>query len=391
MASLTKDSAGRSPYWICCYTAADGRQLKKSTKQTDRGKANVVCMGIERAEQLAGAGGVTEAALKKIMGEILDRTTGEELVTHRADEWLAEWVEGKKDVRAESTGERYGQVVRDFKKAIGQRARLPLASITKADILKYRRAELAAGKSNKTANKAVGCLSVAFNAALRMHIIPHNPCTAVESLDEETSARDTFTSEQVQKLLEAADKLIASDPEKEEQWRDWRRAIPFAYYTGARLGDVVQTRWSMIDLKDGVIRFKPKKTKRKNVQVVVPIHPHLLPVLMAAPGVGAAFVFPVLADKDTGGVNGLSAQFSKIIKKAGIVVTITRHTTDGRQNKNLSFHSLRHSFNSELANAGVSQELRMKLTGHTKTETNTIYTHHELDVLRAAVGKIPGV
>lgn len=32
MASLSKDSDGRSPYWYCCYTTADGRQLKKSSK-----------------------------------------------------------------------------------------------------------------------------------------------------------------------------------------------------------------------------------------------------------------------------------------------------------------------------------------------------------------------
>jgi len=29
--------------------------------------------------------------------------------------------------------------------------------------------------------------------------------------------------------------------------------------------------------------------------------------------------------------------------------------------------------------------------GHTKADTNTGYTHHELEILRAAVGKIPGL
>jgi len=44
-----------------------------------------------------------------------------------------------------------------------------------------------------------------------------------------------------------------------------------------------------------------------------------------------------------------------------------------------------------LANAGVSQEIRQKLTGHATTEMNTIYTHHELAPLRAAVEKLPGL
>lgn len=57
----------------------------------------------------------------------------------------------------------------------------------------------------------------------------------------------------------------------------------------------------------------------------------------------------------------------------------------------LTFHSLRHSFNSALANAGVAQEVRMKLTGHTSADMNAKYTHHELDLLKAAIGKLPSV
>jgi hypothetical protein len=42
-----------------------------------------------------------------------------------------------------------------------------------------------------------------------------------------------------------------------------------------------------------------------------------------------------------------------------------------------------------MANAGVSQEVRMKLTGHISAEMNRAYTHHELEPLRAAVALIP--
>ena len=62
-----------------------------------------------------------------------------------------------------------------------------------------------------------------------------------------------------------------------------------------------------------------------------------------------------------------------------------------RQFSPLSFHSLRHSFNSALANAGVSQELRMKLTGHKTLEVNRRYTHHELAPLKRAVETLPSV
>ena len=44
-----------------------------------------------------------------------------------------------------------------------------------------------------------------------------------------------------------------------------------------------------------------------------------------------------------------------------------------------------------MANAGVPQELRQKLTGHASADMNAIYTHHELAPLRAAVEKLPAL
>jgi integrase len=78
------------------------------------------------------------------------------------------------------------------------------------------------------------------------------------------------------------------------------------------------------------------------------------------------------------------------MQRAGIDGGIIRERRGaaGRSVSALSFHSLRHSFNSALANAGVSQELRQKLTGHASEAMNTLYTHHELQTIRNAVASI---
>jgi hypothetical protein len=44
-----------------------------------------------------------------------------------------------------------------------------------------------------------------------------------------------------------------------------------------------------------------------------------------------------------------------------------------------------------MANAGVAEEVRMKLTGHATREVHAKYTHHELEPLRAAVAVIPPI
>jgi integrase len=79
------------------------------------------------------------------------------------------------------------------------------------------------------------------------------------------------------------------------------------------------------------------------------------------------------------------------MERAGIDAGVLRERRGekGRSVSALSFHSLRHSFNSAMAHAGVPQELRQKLTGHATAEMNTLYTHHELQTIRHAVSAIP--
>jgi integrase len=56
-----------------------------------------------------------------------------------------------------------------------------------------------------------------------------------------------------------------------------------------------------------------------------------------------------------------------------------------------SFHAMRHSFISALANANVTPELRMKLAGHKSEKIHSGYTHHERSVLKAAMDSHPGL
>ena len=55
----------------------------------------------------------------------------------------------------------------------------------------------------------------------------------------------------------------------------------------------------------------------------------------------------------------------------------------------LSFHSLRHTFNSTLANSGVQQEIRTALTGHSSVEINNDYTHFDVEPLQQAIRLLP--
>jgi len=393
MPSLRKDSRGRSPFWICCYTSATGQRLQKSTKITirpfkgekrkdgspksvadKRAEALEACLGIERAENHAKNGTLTEQQAKKIIGEIVERTTGEPLRNYKVRDWLDQWLDMKEQVRASKTMDRYRQVIRDFIASLGSRANLALSHVTPKDVLVYRSLITKAGKTARTANLSAKVVSAAFNTAVRQHIIESNPATALESLPVKSEEKGTFTPDQVSKLVRAAD-------------GDWRSAILLRYYTGARLGDVANMRWSAVDWSKKVIRFTPSKTKKP---VTIPLHPQLERELLKNAGIGNAPMFPTPSGRGTGGKHGLSGRFNAIMERVGIEGKRTK-ASGGRTLSSLTFHSLRHSFNSALTNGGVSQEIRQKLTGHASAEMNAIYTHHELEALREAVSVIPRI
>jgi len=376
MAYVVKDYRGRSPYWIACYADSTGRRLKKSTKLTNKKDALEVALALEHGEDQARKGAFTEARLRDLLEHTLERVMGAPVQHHTARTWFDEWCEEKSKSRTSSTAKQYAQVARDFLLSLGPRAELPLEHITGKDIRTYRDSRLKKGVSNGTANLVVKIVSMAFHKAMRQGKLKFNPCLELDVLDEESVEREPFTSDEIGKLLKAAT-------------GDWKGAIMLAYYTGARLGDVANMRWSAIDLDEHVISFTPKKTKRGKKMLQIPLHPELEKQLLKSPGIGNAPLFPSLTERGTGGRDGLSSEFAAIMRKADVRGAVIRHTDKGPRNTTKSFHSLRHSFNSALANAGVARELRQVLTGHASERMNEVYTHRELEPLRRAIAELP--
>ena len=186
--------------------------------------------------------------------------------------------------------------------------------------------------------------------------------------------RGTFTPEEVKILVDTAQ-------------GEWKTLILLAYYTGARLSDCCRMTWADTDLS--TLTYTQAKTAEK---VTVPLHSDLAAHLGTLAGTDKpeVFIMPHMAGLKPGGRHGLSEGFKRIMRKAGLDIGKVK-SAGVRQLSRRTFHALRHSFTSALANQGVAPELRMKLTGHKTEAVHRGYTHHELEKLRAAVEKIPSL
>lgn len=374
MAGLTKHP--RSPYWTAIFYDGAGQKIRRSTKKSNRKEAQRVADRFEDLEKAGRSKRLVESQARKVVSEILERHTGEQLHFHSTQDWFAEWLAGKQGSVEKRTYDRYAQVCREFLAHIGDKAKQTIAAITVKDVRSFRDKLAASGLSTVTANQnARKMLAGPFVAAQRLGYIHASPCAAVEPLQETKGHREPFTAKQVADLLAVADD-------------EWQGMILAGFYTALRMRDIADLERSQIH--GDVLKLTPRKTKRMGKTVTIALHPDFLAWLNKKKRTGK--LFPSLAGRATGGQWALSGQFGKLMEKAKVKgQTVRTRKGKGRQTSSLTFHSLRHTMISSLANAGVSAEIRKKLSGHSDDASHAVYTHHELETMREAIKKLPSL
>lgn len=367
----------RSPYWHASYLGPDGRWILRSTKQEERSAALAVALEYERACKLARRGELVEAQARDVLKDIMKRADiGETLQNVSIKEHFTTWMTGKTARKAVQTAKRYQTVVDDFLVMLDTRGNKPLTALTAGDIERFLARRFARELAPRTVVLDIKIIRTALNAARRQGLIPTNPAEAVELPEVEGIERGTFTAAEVKMLVDAAE-------------GEWKTLILMAYFTGARLSDCCKMQWADVDLSAGKLTYTQGKTGAK---LEAPIHGDLLATLekLAGTDAPARFIMPHMANLKPGGRHGLSEGFKRIMRTAGLDL----QTVQGMGKRMISkrtFHALRHSFTSALANQDVSPELRMKLTGHKTEAVHRNYTHHDWQNLQDAMAKMPGL
>ena len=120
MASIVKRKNSR--FWTACFTSRDGRQLKKSTKTTDKNQAIQIAIEFERVERRAMQGTLTTNQIKKVLNDVSEKITGDTLIAPSTEVYLNEWLDGVRERSASATINRYSTSVINLVTALIQRA-----------------------------------------------------------------------------------------------------------------------------------------------------------------------------------------------------------------------------------------------------------------------------
>jgi len=148
-----------------------------------------------------------------------------------------------------------------------------------------------------------------------------------------------------------------------------RRIVIAALDTGMRRGEITNQLWEHIDLSSRLLYVTRSKTPEGESREI-PLTNRLYEILSKDRKTsGLAFTY------QESQVKILKTSWGGTLRRAGV-----RH---------VRFHDLRHTFNTRLMEAGVLQEVRMALMGHSSgAKVHAIYTHIELPTKREAISKL---
>ena len=242
-------------------------------------------------------------------------------------------------------------------------------------------AHIAETSSPKTFNDFLAVLSLTWKTFVADGRAADNPWTSIERKEKDTHTKSELTAEQLDALFHATS-------------GEMRTLFFIGIYTGLRLKDCALMKWDAVDLAGGFLRITPEKTKRHGIAVSIPILPPLAEALRAARDAddeAGGYVLPELAaGYQSSRGQYVSKRIATVFRHAGIATAVE---VEGRKRRatDFGFHSLRHTFVSMAARAGIRQAVVQSIVGHTNEAMTLHYTHTNEADLRAAMAAFPAI
>ena len=273
-----------------------------------------------------------------------------------------------------------------------------LRDITGAMAMRYADSMRELNIAVSTHNRKLKRIRKVFNV-LKEYRTEENPFNSAVLYRKEREEREqdvhrlSFTREQEEQLREVLD----DDRFKVMNKPEVKVVYYLGMYTGQRMKDCVLLRWSKINLEMRRIWVKQFKTGK---EVTIPIAPPLLEVLQVAlawkksdadyvcPNVAVRYNKTNAVGKNVGN-NLVNIDMLRVIKWIGLEPSVT---VPGRDKKVTvyGFHSLRHSFASYCAAAGVPQATVVSILSADSEVITRYYTHVGDDAQRQAIAAVSG-
>lgn len=210
-----------------------------------------------------------------------------------------------------------------------------------------------------------------FNSGVELGYLSENHFNTVKPMKVQQVKKDVISSEQLIIILQNISNSTI------------KYLVEFTYLTGLRLGEVTNLRLSDIDFKEKLLTVGSEAfTTKTRKQRVIPLTDRAYKIALNnfPKNVNidkSNYLFSKL-DGSIYSKDYISKSFKKSVRKAGI-------------SDHLSYHSLRHSFATNLTHNGTPLNTVKELLGHSSIAVTQIYQHENIESLRHGISKINNI
>ena len=231
----------------------------------------------------------------------------------------------------------------------------PLTELTRADLRKWIAHLSRAGLAPTSVARAVSAARGLFRFLMLDGHIKRHPTEDLDTPQRFAYLPQFLTEEEIEQLLAAPD--IAT----EEGVRD-RALIEVMYAAGLRVSELISLKQADVDVQAGLVVCHGKGSKERRV----PIGKSAIHWLQQYSSIRAGYGKPAAPHLFLNRGKPLTRQFAwamikRYASKAGV--------------KDISPHTLRHSFATHLLQHGADSRSVQALLGHSDISTKQIYTH----------------
>ncbi|HET6670997.1 MAG TPA: site-specific tyrosine recombinase XerD [Pyrinomonadaceae bacterium] len=243
----------------------------------------------------------------------------------------------------------------------------PIAQLTRADLRKWIAHLSRAGLAPTSVARAVSAARGLFRFLMLDGHIKRHPTEDLDTPQRFAYLPQFLTEEEIEQLLAAPD--IAT----EEGVRD-RTLIEVMYAAGLRVSELISLKQADVDVQSGLVICHGKGSKERRV----PIGKSAIHWLQQYSAIRAGYGKPASPHLFLNRGKPLTRQFAwamikRYASKAGV--------------KDISPHTLRHSFATHLLQHGADSRSVQALLGHSDISTTQIYTHITDRHLRSSYDK----
>jgi integrase len=303
IAGTVYERPGTRNFWLKFYI--DGKPIRESSGTADRDEA---------LKKLKSRISESKPKDKRTISVVLDGLIEDYKINDKSVEW------------AELVVEKH---LRPFFGAF--RAE----KLTKQDIRAYILARKSKGRKNATINRELALLHRSYNLA-------DIPFPRVQKL-EENNVRKGFQSPQ------SFAQILNNLPQH------LRPIAVFAYETGCRRGEILNLKWSQVDLDNAIVRLEAGETKNGEARAI-PLSGTVIQALRYLPR-DSEYVFTYRGKR----IKSIRSGWTRACAKAG--------------SKGVLFHDLRRTAVRNLSRARVPERVIMSITGH---KTRSVFDRYNI-------------